>query len=506
MVEMRSITKRFGPTLANDQVDFSAEWGEVHALLGENGAGKTTLMNVLSGLYRADAGQIRLRGQPVAIRSPRDALDHGIGMVHQHFTLIKPFTVAENMLFHLGSPREPWLDLEAAGRATQEVARRYGLTVDPRARVQDLSVGAQQRVEILKVLRRGAEVLILDEPTAVLTPQEAEELFKVVRVLAGQGHTVIFITHKLDEVMAVADRITVLRDGRRITTVATAETTKAELARLMVGREVLFRLDKPAAQPGQPALVVKDVWAHRPDGRPALRSLSFEVREAEIVGVAGVDGNGQAELAQVLMGALRVSAGHIYLNDVDVTAASARERLRAGVGFVPEDRNRQGLIGSFTVGENTILNCNDQPPYARGLWLDRRAMDAHADRLIQEFDIRPASHSERAARLSGGNLQKLVLAREVQRDPRLLIAAQPTRGLDVGATEYVRRRLLEQRERGRAILLISADLEEVLALSDRILVLFEGGITGSLDARDVEPEKLGLLMGSVQRPASPAAA
>jgi simple sugar transport system ATP-binding protein len=494
LVEMQGITKRFGDVLANDHVDFAAEWGEVHALLGENGAGKTTLMSVLSGLYRADAGEVRLRGAPVQIRSPRDAITQGLGMVHQHFMLVKPFTVAENMVFGLKSRREPWLDLDAVAERVAELSHQYGLAVDPRARVQDLSVGAQQRVEIVKALYRGADILILDEPTSVLTPQEADDLFKVLRELVGQGHTVIFITHKLDEVMAVADRITVLRDGRRITTVAAAETSKAELARMMIGRDVLFRLEKPVGSPGPVALEVKDLWAHAPDGRPVLRGLSFSLRAGEILGVAGVDGNGQSELAQVLVGTLRVSAGHVRLDGGDITHATPKDRLRRGVGYIPEDRNTLGLIGSFSVCENTVLNTHFAPPYARGLFLDRRAMIADAERLIQEFDVKTAGGHERAARLSGGNLQKLVLAREVHRDPRVLIAAQPTRGLDVGATEYVRRRLLEQRERGRAILLISADLEEVLTLSDRVVVLFEGEITGLLSADEVEIEKLGLMM------------
>ena len=502
VVEMSGMIKRFGDVLANDRLDFEACAGEVHALLGENGAGKTTLMSILSGLYRADAGALRLRGQPAHIHSPGDAIRRGIGMVHQHFMLIQPFTVAENMVFGLRSSREPWLDLKQAADRVTELSSRFGLAVDPQARVQHLSVGAQQRVEIVKALYRGADILILDEPTAVLTPQEAGDLFRVLRELAAQGHTVIFITHKLDEVMAVADRITVLRDGRRIATVAKAATHKAELARMMVGREVLFRLERSAARPGPVVLEVKDLWAHTGAGRPALRGLSLSLRAGEIVGVAGVAGNGQSELAQVLMGTLPASAGHVYLDGVDMTHASPKTRLERGVGYIPEDRNSLGLVGSFTVGENTILNRHFAPPFARGLFLDRRAVTAGAQRLIAEFDVKTAGHAERAARLSGGNLQKLVLAREVDRDPRLLIAAQPTRGLDVGAAEYVRRRLLEQRDRGRAILLISADLEEVLELSDRILVLYEGEMTGLVNSPGVEIEQLGLMMAGARQAAS----
>ncbi len=499
LLEMRGICKRFGPVLANDQLDFSARRDEVHALLGENGAGKTTLMNILSGLYRADSGEIHLRGHPVAIASPQQAAAQGIGMVHQHFTLVRPFTVVENMMFALGSAQQLWLDPNAVVHKVKELAGRYGLTVDLHARVQDLSVGAQQRVEIIKALLREAEILILDEPTAVLTPQEAGELFKIMRRLAEQGHTVIFITHKLDEVMAVSDQVTVLRDGRHIAKTATAATSKAELARLMVGRDVLFRLNKPAMAPGQTVLEVKELWAHGRHGRPLLRGLSLAVREGEIVGIAGVDGNGQSELAQVLIGTLPSSAGSIVLDRQNITRTTPRDRLRRGMGLIPEDRHNQGLIGSFTVAENLVLNSHDVPPHARGWLLDRREMAVHASDLIREFDIRATDPTVRAGGLSGGNLQKLILAREVHRDPRLLIAAQPTRGLDVGATEYVRRRLLEQRERGRAVLLISADLEEILALSDRILVMFEGGISGALEAGEVEPGKLGLLMASRQQ-------
>lgn len=497
-VEMDGISKRFGDVLANDGVSFSVRRGEVHALLGENGAGKTTLMSILSGLYRADAGEIRLRGEPVQIRSPRDAVRYGVGMVHQTFMLVKPFTVAENMIFGLKSRREPWLELKGVAERVDELSRQYELAVDPHARIKDLSVGARQRVEIIKALYRGADLLILDEPTSVLTPQETEQLFIALRGMTDRGHTVIFITHKLDEVMAVTDRITVLRDGRRITTVATAETNKAELARMMVGREVLFQLEKSPASPGPIVLEVRDLWAYSADGRPALSGLTFSLSEGEILGVAGVDGNGQSELAHVLMGTHRASAGQVYLDGTEITHWSPIERLKLGMGYIPEDRNALGLISSFTVGENTILNTHFAPPYARGIFLDRRAMIANADRLIQEFDVNTVGYDQPAGRLSGGNLQKLVLAREVDREPRVLIAAQPTRGLDVGATEYIRRRLLEQRELGRAILLISADLQEVLALSDRLLVIFEGEITGLMKAGDVEIEKLGLMMAGAE--------
>lgn len=495
VVEMIEITKRFGNVLANDAVGFAVRKGEVHALLGENGAGKTTLMNILSGIYSADGGEIRVDGKPVQIRSPRDARRYGIGMVHQHFMLVDPFTVTENIVFGLKSPREPLLDdLNNVAERVDELSTRYGLSVKPHARIQDLSVGAQQRVEIIRALYRGAEILILDEPTAVLTPQEAEDLFDVLRELTSRGYTVIFITHKLDEVMTIADRITVLRDGQRITTVPKPETTKAELARMMVGREVLFRLEKPPATRGSSILTVEDLWAHASDGRPVVRGLTFSLAEGEILGVAGVDGNGQGELAHALVGTLEATAGHVMLEGREITQCSPKERRTLGLGYVPEDRNTLGLIGSFSVSENIILGTHFSRPYARGLLLDRQAVIGDTKRLIREFDVRTPGHEEQAARLSGGNLQKLILAREVNRDPAVLIAAQPTRGLDVGAAEYVRQRLLELRERNKAILLISADLDEVLTLSDRILVMYEGEMTGLLNIDDVEIEELGLMM------------
>lgn len=495
---MIDITKRFGDVIANRDVDFSVQKGEVHALLGENGAGKTTLMNILSGIYRADSGEIRLQGEKAQIHSPRDAIQHGVGMVHQHFMLIRPFSVVENMVFGLKSKREPLLDLDDARKRVVELSAQYGLAVEPDARVQDLSVGAQQRVEIVKALYRGADVLILDEPTSVLTPQEAEELFKILRDLTDRGHTIIFITHKLDEVMTIADRITVLRDGSHIATVSKNGTAKGELARMMVGREVLFRLDKSNGNPGKEVLSVKDLWAYTSDGLPVLRGLSFSLQEGEILGVAGVDGNGQKELAQVLMGTRQSVAGHVYLEGEEITNYPPRKRLELGVGYIPEDRNALGLIDSFTVSENIILDTHFSPPYARSGFLDRRAVIRDARKLIDEFDVKTSGYDERVGNLSGGNLQKLVLAREVNRDPQVLIAAQPTRGLDVGATEYIRRRLLEQRDKGRAILLISADLDEILALSDRIIVLFEGELVGALDADNVEIEKLGLMMAGTR--------
>ncbi len=493
-VEMAGVTKRFGHIVANNQVDFGVRKGEIHALLGENGAGKTTLMNILSGLYRADKGTISLNGKHVQIHNPRVATALGIGMVHQQFMLIKPFTVAENIVFGLKDEAGFLLDLKPVIDRVIELSSCYKLPVDPGARIENLSVGAQQRVEIIKALYRGAEILILDEPTAVLTPQEAEELFQVLRELSAQGHTIIFISHKLDEVMSVADKITILRDGKRIATVAKGETNKAELAKMMIGRDVVFRLEKAPSALGEVVLKVENLTVMCDGGGIGLQGISFDLKAGEILGVAGVAGNGQMELAQALIGAREVEDGKIELDGQDVTHLSLKNKLNLGFGYIPEDRASDGLISSFSVCENMILNTHHSSPYARGLFLDRREVVAETNRLIQEFDIKTEGPHEKAGRLSGGNLQKLVLAREVSRDPRVLIASQPTRGLDVGATEYVRKRLLECREHGRAILLISADLDEVMSMSDRIMVLYEGEITGMVNANEVEAEELGLMM------------
>ena len=493
-VDMVGVSKRFGHVNANYQVDFDARKGEIHALLGENGAGKTTLMNIMSGLYRADEGTIYLSGKQVQIRNPSMATALGIGMVHQQFMLIKPFTVAENIVFGLTKETGLFLDIKPAVDRILELSSCYKLSVDPSACIENLSVGAQQRVEIIKALYRGAEILILDEPTAVLTPQEADELFQVLCDLRTQGHTIIFISHKLDEVMTIADRITVLRDGKRIATVNKKETNKAELAKMMVGREVIFRLEKAPPDLGEVVLEVENLTVLGNDGRIGLNGVSFALSAGEILGVAGVAGNGQTELAQALIGAREVEEGKVELDGQDVTDLSLKNKLNLGFGYIPEDRISDGLISSFSVCENAILNTHHSPPYARGLFLDHKLVIANTDRLIREFDIKTEGSNESAGRLSGGNLQKLVLAREVSRNPRMLIASQPTRGLDVGATEYVRKRLLEQRERGRAILLISADLDEVMSMSDRIIVLYEGEITGIVKADKAEAEVLGLMM------------
>jgi simple sugar transport system ATP-binding protein len=502
LLELKGITKLFDGFVANDAVDFDLVPGEVHALLGENGAGKSTLMNVLYGLYRPDAGEIRLHDEHVEIASPRDAIDLGIGMVHQHFMLIRVMTVAENIVLGMEPTRGPLLDLAAGEERVSELSRRFGLAVEPGARVEDISVGQQQRVEILKALYRKAEILILDEPTAVLTPQEAAGLFEIVRSLTAEGKAVIFITHKLQEVLEIADRITVLRRGKKIATLRRAEATEQQLARLMVGRDVLLRVRKGASQPGAPLLIVEKLHVVDDRGLEAVRGVSLTARSGEIVGIAGVDGNGQTELVDALTGLRRPKSGRILLGDENLTGAGARRFLEAGIGHVPEDRQEQGLVLKFNLAENLALRDYNHPPYSRFGWLRPRTVVSRAQSLLREFDVRGGTPLTPASSLSGGNQQKLVVAREVSRDPRVLVAAQPTRGLDVGATEFVHRRLVQERDEGRAIVLISFTLDEILALSDRILVLYEGRIVGEYSPA-VSKEELGIAMTGGQTDAGP---
>jgi general nucleoside transport system ATP-binding protein len=493
VLELRGITKRFPGVLANDAVDFDLRRGEVHALLGENGAGKSTLMNILYGLYHPDEGEILLNGKPISIDSPHAAIDAGIGMVHQHFMLIPVMTVAENIVLAAEPKKGVFLDTGAADRRVRELADQFKFRIDPHARIRDITVGQQQRVEILKALYRHADILILDEPTAVLTPQEAVELFEILKNLVAEGMSVIFISHKLNEVLEIADRVTVLRRGKKVDTIPREGATEASLARMMVGRDVLLRVEKKPSRPGDVLLAVDDLHVVDDRGLEAVRGVSFEVRAGEIVAIAGVDGNGQTELIDAITGLRRAQSGRIRVGDRDLTSASAHEFLRQGVGHIPEDRHRRGLVLEFSLAENLVLHDYDKEPFSKSGFLNPKRVVGYGRKLLTEFDVRGGTAATPASALSGGNQQKVVIAREVSRDPRVLIAAQPTRGLDVGAIEFVHRRLVEERDEGRAVLLVSLELEEVLSLADRILVVYEGGIVGEFDP-SVTEEELGIAM------------
>ena len=494
VLEMRHITKRFPGIVANDDVSFDLLKGEVHALLGENGAGKSTLMNILYGLYHPDEGEIVIAGKPVQLGSPNAAIGAGVGMVHQHFMLIPVMTVTENIVLaeeptHAGA----LLDLREANNRVSEISERFGLAVDPKALVEDVTVGQQQRVEILKALYRNADILVLDEPTAVLTPQEAGELFAIIRGLTAQGKSIIFISHKLNEVTEVADRITVLRRGKLIETLPAAGATEAGLARLMVGRDVLLRVEKGVSQPSGTLLEIEDLHVFDDRGIEKVRGLSFDVRAGEIVGIAGIDGNGQTELIDAMTGLRRVDAGTVKVAGDDVTGASAYGHFAAGLGHIPEDRQRRGLVLEFSIAENIALHDFREAPDSRFGWLFPGRLIERGARLIKAYDVRGGGPGTRAGGLSGGNQQKVVLAREIDRNPRVLIAAQPTRGLDVGAIEFVHRRLVEERDEGRGILLVSLELDEILSLSDRILVMYEGEIVAEFPP-SVSEEQLGIAM------------
>ena len=494
VLELRGITKRFPGVLANDHVDFDLRPGEVHALLGENGAGKSTLMNILYGLYRPDEGEILLSGKAAEISSPHGAIAAGIGMVHQHFMLIPVMTVAENIVL-ASEPRRNGvlLDTATAERRVRELAGQFNFHIDPHARVQDITVGQQQRVEILKALYRSADILILDEPTAVLTPQEAVELFEILRRLVLDGMSVIFISHKLNEVLDIADRITVLRRGRKVDTIPGEGATEAGLARMMVGRDVLLRVDKKSSTPGELLLHVEDLHVRDDRGLEAVRGVSFDVRAGEIVAIAGVDGNGQTQLIDAITGLQNPESGSIVVAGKELSGESAHSFLQHGVGHIPEDRHRRGLVLEFTLAENLVLHDYAKEPFGgRGFLHPARILES-ARRLLKEFDVRGGTPQTPASALSGGNQQKVVVAREVHRNPKVLVAAQPTRGLDVGAIEFVHRRLVEERNEGRAVLLVSLELEEVLSLADRILVIYEGRIVGEYDP-SVTEETLGIAM------------
>ena len=496
-LEMRGITKRFPGVLASDHVDFDVMAGEVHALLGENGAGKSTLMKILYGLYHPDEGEVLINGKPVKINNPTDSINLGIGMIHQHFMLVPTLTVAENVALGLPSSRGVLTDLDRVSKRIVELADIYGLRIDPNAYIWQLSVGQQQRVEIIKALYRGAALLILDEPTAVLTPQEVDELFVIMRQMTKDGHGLIFISHKLHEVVEISQRVSVLRDGRMIGTRPTSETTKQDLANWMVGREVGFAPDRGNVQRGEVCLQLKGVSCGSDRGTPGLRDVNLDLYSGEILGIAGVSGNGQRELAETITGLRKATAGQVSLDAENVTNFQPAELTNRMLSYIPEERMRDGMIKDFTVAENMILRENDKAPYARHGFLDLGEIARHADELIKQFQVKTPSRDTMAKNLSGGNIQKIVLAREIFRTPRVIIAAQPTRGLDIGATEYVREQLLEQRRKGTAVMLISEDLDEILALSDRIAVMYEGRIMDIVPREEATPEKLGLLMAGV---------
>lgn len=498
VVEMRNISKRFGKFTANDQINLAVKQGEIHALLGENGAGKSTLMNILFGLYQPDEGEVWIKEQKVEIDDPTIANRLGIGMVHQHFMLVEPFTVTENII--LGDERATAgkIDFVQAEKQIQELSDRYKLRVDPKAKIADISVGMQQRVEILKTLYRGADTLIFDEPTAVLTPQETEELIEIMRGLVREGKTIIFITHKLKEIMRTADRCTVIRRGRVIETVHIRETDEKKLAALMVGREVSFELSKRKAQPGNTILQIDQLVVKGTDNSNVVNGLSLEVKAGEIVGIAGVDGNGQSELIEALARFRAIESGTIRMKDQVINSFKPRKMTELGFSHIPEDRQKRGLVLDFTVSENMILQTYYLPPFKKGLSIQYTKADQFARDLIEEYDVRTQDEHTHARSLSGGNQQKVIIARELSREPDLLIAAQPTRGMDVGAIEFIHRRLIEHRDKGGAVLLFSLELDEVLKLSDRLAVIYEGKIQGWADPQTVTEAELGYLMAGGQ--------
>lgn len=505
-IEMIDITKIFPGVVANDKVRFEVLDGEIHALLGENGAGKSTLMSILFGLYESDSGTIKIRGKEVRIRSPNDATNLKIGMVHQHFKLVHNFTVTENIILGLEPrKRNGNVNLADSEKRVAELSARYGLAVDPRDKIENITVGMQQRVEILKILYRDADILIFDEPTAVLTPQEVDELLEILRRLRSEGKTIVLITHKLKEIKEAADRCTVLRRGKYVGTVKVADATESELAEMMVGRTVSFRIDKKPCQPGELVLKIDNLTVIGSKGVPSVRSLSLDVRAGEVVGVAGVDGNGQSELIAAIAGLLPVKSGTIYLKDKNVTHAKIRDRIQAGIGLVPEDRHKHGLVLDFRLDENLILKSFRKNPYSnRWGFLDFNATARHAEELIAQFDIRAGSGPATPAKsMSGGNQQKAVIAREIDLSPDLLVVAQPTRGLDVGAIEYIHRRIIDERDKGRAVLLISFELDEILNLCDRIAAVSKGSVVGVLAAEEADERKIGAMMAGVGAQTSP---
>ena len=494
VIEMRDITKVFGEFVANDKINLHLRKGEIHALLGENGAGKSTLMNMLAGLLEPTSGEIVVNGQVVNLDSPSKAASLGIGMVHQHFMLVEAFTVAENIILGSESTKNGVLDIAGASKEIKALSERYGLAVDPSAKVADISVGAQQRVEILKTLYRGADILIFDEPTAVLTPSEIDELMAILKNLVKEGKSIILITHKLDEIRAVSDRVTVIRRGKSIETVEIAGATNADLAEMMVGRSVSFKTEKQASQPKEVVLSIKDLVVNENRGIPAVKNLSLDVRAGEIVGIAGIDGNGQSELIQAITGLRKVESGSIELKGKSIVGMHPRQITELSVGHVPEDRHRDGLILEMMISENIGLQTYYKEPLSKNGILNYANITSHAKKLMEEFDVRAASEFVPAGALSGGNQQKAIIAREIDRDPDLLIVSQPTRGLDVGAIEYIHKRLIEERDNGKAVLVVSFELDEILNVSDRIAVIHDGKIQGIVSPETTNKQELGVLM------------
>lgn len=494
VIEMRDITKVFGGFVANDKINLHLRKGEIHALLGENGAGKPTLMNMLAGLLEPTSGEIAVNGQVVNLDSPSKAASLGIGMVHQHFMLVEAFTVAENIILGSELTKNGVLDIAGASKEIKALSERYGLAVDPSAKVADISVGAQQRVEILKTLYRGADILIFDEPTAVLTPSEIDELMAIMKNLVKEGKSIILITHKLDEIRAVSDRVTVIRRGKSIETVEIAGATNADLAEMMVGRSVSFKTEKQASKPKEVVLSIKDLVVNENRGVPAVKNLSLDVRAGEIVGIAGIDGNGQSELIQAITGLRKVESGSIELKGDSIVGLHPRQITELSVGHVPEDRHRDGLILEMMISENIALQTYYKEPHSKNGILNYSNITSYAKKLMEEFDVRAASELVPAAALSGGNQQKAIIAREIDRDPDLLIVSQPTRGLDVGAIEYIHKRLIEERDNGKAVLVVSFELDEILNVSDRIAVIHDGKIQGIVSPETTNKQGLGVLM------------
>ncbi|MFD0617889.1 ABC transporter ATP-binding protein [Paenibacillus sp. GCM10027629] len=494
VLELKGITKRFGEVVANEDISFALKQGEIHALLGENGAGKSTLMNIVFGLYQPTEGSIWVRNQEVQMDTPNKAIELGIGMVHQHFKLVQPFTVTENIILGMEPKAGLATDMKSASAKIRQLSEQYGLNVDPSAKIENISVGMQQRVEILKTLYRGAEIVILDEPTAVLTPQEITELLAIMRRLASEGKSIIIITHKLKEIMEVADTCTIIRRGRVIDSVVVKESSPQELAEKMVGREVRFKTDKEKAQPQQAMLSVKDLKVRGDNGQMAVNGLSFQVRAGEIVGIAGVDGNGQAELIEALTGMRRSDSGAIELDGVNILNKSPRIVGQSGISHIPQDRHKHGLVLDFTVPENSILQIYNKPEMNKGGLMDSKAAQTLAEKYVKSFDIRIPGYDVPVRAMSGGNQQKLIIAREIDRRPKVLIAAQPTRGLDVGAIEFVHKELIAERNNGKGVLLVSFELEEIMNVADRIIVLFNGQIVGETYPDQTNDQELGLMM------------